>query len=284
MVTVGLGKPDPANPSMSGLADEAQGVQRIGRRLLGFALAVGLGAATALGILASLSDPALRPGRTVFHWIGLAGALGMVVAAGHLLLKRSGRYEERKERWTHWHIGIGGVAVFLAAVHATGHLRQFPALIVLASAGLWVTGIYGRWVAKEISGQTFARSAGFLCEPTGCQNPHLPELIAAKTVLLARMAPGADEGTFGLYPALCLRHPISAARFFWLSLVERRIVRASNAGTRPTIGWLQRYWRPAHVILAVLAVLGLLGHVVVTLFFAGYAAGGQPVYWWHVRK
>ena len=46
---------------------------------------------------------------------------------------------------------------------------------------------------------------------------------------------------------------------------------------------LGRWWRIGHLALAGLAVVGLVAHVVTVLFFAQWAAGDRPVYWWHVR-
>jgi hypothetical protein len=31
-------------------------------------------------------------------------------------------------------------------------------------------------------------------------------------------------------------------------------------------------------------VIGLLVHIVTTLFFAGYVSDGGEIYWWHVRR
>jgi hypothetical protein len=56
------------------------------------------------------------------------------------------------------------------------------------------------------------------------------------------------------------------------------------AGYREQMGVLERVWRVGHLVLAWLAILGLLAHVVTTLFFAEFAAWGREIYWWHIRK
>jgi hypothetical protein len=88
--------------------------------------------------------------------------------------------------------------------------------------------------------------------------------------------------------ALALRHwarrPWRAARYYYLSLEERRRMRAVAAsGYRAEMGPLERWWRAGHLIVAWLAVAGLIAHVVTVLFFAQWAAGDRQVYWWHVR-
>jgi hypothetical protein len=56
------------------------------------------------------------------------------------------------------------------------------------------------------------------------------------------------------------------------------------AGYQERMGWSERVWRVGHLGLAWLAILGLLAHVVTTVFFAEFAAGGREIYWWHLRK
>jgi hypothetical protein len=45
----------------------------------------------------------------------------------------------------------------------------------------------------------------------------------------------------------------------------------------------QAWWRPLHMALAWLFVLGVVIHVVTVTFFAGYVADGGPITWWHLR-
>ena len=55
-----------------------------------------------------------------------------------------------------------------------------------------------------------------------------------------------------------------------------------HLGARGTVHWLQAWWRPLHMGVAWLFLAGLLAHVIVVLFFAGYAAEGREIYWWHL--
>jgi hypothetical protein len=50
------------------------------------------------------------------------------------------------------------------------------------------------------------------------------------------------------------------------------------------MGAFERWWRVDHLVLAWLAVVGLMAHVATTLFFAQWAAGQREVYWWYIRK
>lgn len=44
------------------------------------------------------------------------------------------------------------------------------------------------------------------------------------------------------------------------------------------LGWSRRI----HLLIALGFYLGLLAHVIVMLFFAGYAAGSEAIDWWHI--
>jgi hypothetical protein len=106
-----------------------------------------------------------------------------------------------------------------------------------------------------------------------------------KRSLLTTIEPAGREGTFALALSHWAAHPWRAARYYALSLEERRRMRALGAaGYRSAMGACERWWRVGHLVLAWLAVLGLLAHVITTLFFAQWAAGNREVYWWHLRK
>jgi len=35
-------------------------------------------------------------------------------------------------------------------------------------------------------------------------------------------------------------------------------------------------------VFAALCVVGIIAHVITTVFFAGYVADGREIYWWHL--
>ena len=53
-------------------------------------------------------------------------------------------------------------------------------------------------------------------------------------------------------------------------------------GMRASVGLEQAFWRPLHLAIAYLFVLGIFIHVITVTFFAGYVAGGGPIGWWHL--
>ena len=125
----------------------------------------------------------------------------------------------------------------------------------------------------------FARSSAPLgfSAPPGLDKLALQGVIDAKVALLARLDPAADEALFS--PALkhWLGQPLDSCRYQWLA--ERE---ASMVGARAAVGVELRWARRIHMLAALGFYLGLLAHVIVMLFFAGYAAAGADIDWWYI--
>ena len=105
----------------------------------------------------------------------------------------------------------------------------------------------------------------------------LQQLIESKTRLLAHLDTTADEALFS--PALrhWLRHPWLSFGYQRLAWQEAQMV-AARRSAGPALCWSRRI----HMLVALLFYLGLGAHVVVVLFFAGYAAGDGPIDWWYI--
>ena len=98
-----------------------------------------------------------------------------------------------------------------------------------------------------------------------------------KRALLASLDPAAQEATFSPTLMHWVRAPRASLRYARLIREENRLV-----GTRASVGMEQAWWRPLHLALAYVFVLGLVIHVITVTFFAGYVAGGEPITWWHL--
>ena len=85
---------------------------------------------------------------------------------------------------------------------------------------------------------------------------------------------GAGDGTGA---ACARRFAAGGYRVAMLARTEERMV-----GARQSVGAGQAWWRPLHMALAGIFVAGLLTHIVVVTFFAGYVAEGRDIYWWHI--
>ena len=154
-----------------------------------------------------------------------------------------------------------------------------PGVVLALLVFLLLQGSLMRAVIARGFSLLFARSSvplGFHA-PAGLDRDALRAIIDAKIALLRRLNPGADEALFS--PALkhWLRHPWQSCRYQWLAEREARMVGA-RAGAGAGLAWARRI----HMLIATLFYLGLLAHAIVVLFFAGYAAGGGPIDWWHI--
>jgi hypothetical protein len=222
--------------------------------------------------------PAWRaPGSPELYLTGVAGATLLLVSMGFVLAKRTGRGGPAPA-WFHAHVVGGTAGAVLVAIHSAGFLRRPPALLFLALVALVVLGLWARTRGASRMAATFASKRTSFAPADPARRQQFAQIIAAKRALLARLDPGADEGTFSLTLAHWLRSPGA-------SILYAKLVRAENRlmGTRASVGLEQAWWRPLHLAIAYVFVLGIVVHVVTVTFFAGYVADGGPITWWHLK-
>lgn len=222
-------------------------------------------------------------------WPAPGSALGQVcAAAGGLLLlapllfsvmKRSG-LGRSPPAWFVAHVLATLLGVCLIFVHvAAGDWLSPPGLVLLLLVLLILQGSLLRVIFSRGFSLLFARTsipAGFAAPP-GLDKSALQNLIEAKVALLQSLEPSADEALFS--PALkhWLRRPFASLRYQWLAEREARLVGARASADRGL-----RWSRRLHLLAALLFYVGLLAHIVVVLFFAGYAADGGNIDWWYI--
>lgn len=240
------------------------------------------GAAAALAayflVVQSALSPAWRtPGSPELYLAGVAGALLLLVSMIFVLVKRTGR-GDAAPGWLVAHIVCGTLGTLLVAVHSAGYLRRPPALLFLVLLGLIVLGVRARVRLSKRMAATFAsKHRGFT--PAGSESrAELTLVIQQKRALLPSIDSAARENTFSPTLAHWIRTPLATFRYARLAHEENRLI-----GTRASVGAEQAYWRPLHLALAYIFVIGLIVHVVTVTFFAGYVADGQPITWWHLK-
>jgi hypothetical protein len=96
--------------------------------------------------------------------------------------------------------------------------------------------------------------------------------------LIRDLDPQAREGTFSVTLSHWWRSPRLAYAYHRLASEEAWLL-----GTRRAVGVSQGWWRPLHMALAWIFVLGVVIHVITVTFFAGYVADGGPITWWHLK-
>ena len=242
-------------------------------------VAAAVGATAAWFALRPWLAPAWRePGSPQLYLIGVAGALLLLTPAAFALAKRGGASRDPRA-WFNAHIGCSLAGAVLIAAHSGGFLRRPPALLLLAIAALAALGVWARIAGARRMAATFASKTHVFAPPDAPTRSRLKGLISKKRALLARLDAGASEGTFSVTLAHLLRTPRLALAYRRLAREESRLL-----GTRGAAGAAQAWWRPLHMALAWIFVLGVVIHVVTVTFFAGYVAGGGPITWWHLTQ
>lgn len=226
--------------------------------------------------LPALPESLHTPGSPAVYLIGVVGTLLLLVAAAFVLAKRLGRGGSPVV-WFAAHVGCGTVGFALVAIHTTGRLDQAPALLLLNLLALLVLGVWARLWASRRMADTFGTKLRAFTVPDSTTRTELARLIEQKTALLARLDPTANEATFSVTLSHILRRPGTAFAYLRLVRAEETLM-----GTRRSVGMAQAWWRPLHLLLAATFLIGLLVHIVMVTFFAGYVADGGPVTWWHI--
>ena len=224
-----------------------------------------------------LSEAWRVPGSPELYVTGVAGVLLLLVPVAFVIAKRGGS-GANPVNWFNAHVACSLAGMVLIAIHSGGFLRRPPALMLIALIALAVLGVWGRVRGARRMAATFASKAPAFRVPDASTRERLRALIVEKRDLLARIAPRASESTFSVN----LPHFIRSPR---LAFAYRRLAREESMllGTRTAVSVQQAWWRPLHMILAWLFVLGVVIHVITVTFFAGYVADGGQITWWHLR-
>lgn len=216
------------------------------------------------------------PGSAALYLTGVAGVLLLLVPVAFVIAKRGGS-GANPVNWFNAHVACSLAGMVLIAIHSGGFLRRPPALLLLALLLLAALGVWARVRGSRRMAATFASKAPAFQVPDAATRERLRTLIAEKRKLLVQLDAQANEGTFSVN----LPHFIGSPR---LALAYRKLAREESLllGTRRAVSAGQAWWRPLHMALAWLFVLGVVIHVVTVTFFAGYVADGGPITWWYL--
>ncbi len=219
------------------------------------------------------------PGSTAGQLCAMLGALLLLAPLAFVIMKRSG-WSASPPLWFIVHVlatSLGSCLVFIHA--ATGNWLSPPGVVLLLMLFLILQGSLLRAILTRGFSLMFARTSvptGFAV-PDDLDNPALQQVIDTKISLLRTLDSTADEALFS--PALkhWLRQPLRSTRYQLLAEREARMI-GVRARAGVGLGWARRI----HMLSALGFYLGLAAHIVVVLFFAGYAAGGDVIDWWYI--
>ncbi len=230
-------------------------------------------------VLALLPFEHQSPGSSSRQWGGAFGALALFMPLIFSVLKRSG-LSASPPFWFVCHVLFACMGVYLVLYHtAGGDWFSPPGLVLMLMLFLVIQGALLRSSVSTKFSRLFARSSvapGF-SKPEALDKARLRVLIDCKQSLLRQLDAGASEALFSPNLRHWVRHPLLSLRYQRLISME-----ADMVGARQSAGALLAWSRRLHMVAALLFFLGLISHVVVVLFFAGYAAGGEAIEWWYI--
>ncbi|MGB2241188.1 MAG: hypothetical protein ACPH3B_05145 [Candidatus Puniceispirillaceae bacterium] len=175
------------------------------------------------------------------------------------------------------HVGASIMGSLLVAGHAVASLDGPPLMLLAALVLLMITGAFGRVYANRIFAASFAMKPAPFASHDETIKTAIKNLIEAKRGVLKRLDPAAKEALFSVTLDHWIRRPILSLTYVRLARRESALVRSRHSLPRRGA-----YWRPLHLLLAWLFLAGMITHIVVVTFFAGYVADGGEIYWWHV--
>ena len=219
------------------------------------------------------------PGSVAGQLCAVLGALLLLAPLAFVIMKRSG-WSANPPLWFIGHVLATSLGSCLIFIHvASGDWLTPPGVVLLLMLFLILQGSLLRGILTRGFSLLFARSSapmGFSA-PAGLDKLALQQIINTKIDLLGTIDPAADEALFS--PALkhWLRQPLRSARYQLLAEREAHMIGA-RAGAGAGLGWSRRI----HMLAALAFYLGLVAHIIVVLFFAGYAAGGGVIDWWYI--
>jgi hypothetical protein len=212
----------------------------------------------------------------------LSAALGATLLLAPLcfsMMKRSG-LSASPPSWFVAHVIsslLGGGLIFIHV--ASGNWFTPPGLVLLLLVFLILQGSLLRAVFSRDFSLLFARSSaaqGFT-SPDSLNKSALQSIIDEKIRLLSAFAPNENEALFSPNLKYWFRAPLASFKYQHLAAREAALVGARNSAS-VKLSWSRRI----HMVAGLLFYLGLLSHIVVMLFFAGYAAQGEAIDWWYI--
>lgn len=220
-----------------------------------------------------------QPGSPNAQWAATFGVLALLAPILFSILKRSG-LSASPPFWFIAHVLsaiLGGGFILYHA--AAGNWLSPPGLVLMLMIFLLIQGAFLRTSVSSKFSLLFARNSiapGF-SKPDSLDKAKLQVLIEYKQRLLQNLDVNASEALFSPNLKHWLRHPLLSLRYQRLISME-----ADMVGARQSAGLLLAWSRRLHMLVASMFYLGLISHVIIVLFFAGYAAGGDEITWWYV--
>jgi len=239
------------------------------------AVAVTLFAVSLILLVPSFTLPSSVLGQSM----AVMGSSFLLIPFLFSLFKRSG-ISKSPPSWFVAHVIFALMGSILIAVHvSSGNWLTPPGIILVCLVFLIIQGLLLRVVLSKRLSLLFAKTStmqGFKA-PNAQKIANIQQVINNKIQLLALLDNTQDEALFS--PALkhWFWHPIKSMRYQLLADKEAKLM-----GVKQINGLVMNWSRRIHLLVAFLFFASLLSHIIIVLFFAGYAAQGQAIDWWYI--
>ena len=219
------------------------------------------------------------PGSPLAQWCAAVGASLLLAPMLFTVMKRSG-FSDSPPFWFVAHVLCASLGMCLILIHvAGGNWLSPPGLVLFLMLFLLLQGVWLRTAISKKFSYLFARNSasGGFAIPGTLDRAALAATIDNKIECLQLLDINASESLFSPTIRHWLAHPWLSFRY--QSLADRE---AGLIGARQSAGTLLAWSRRIHLLAAILFYAGLLTHIIIVLFFAGYAAGDAEIDWWYV--
>ena len=219
------------------------------------------------------------PGSPFAQWCAAVGVFLLLAPMLFSIMKRSG-FSDSPPFWFVAHVLCAGLGMCLILIHvAGGNWLSPPGLVLFLMLFLLLQGVWLRTAISKKLSYLFARNSasGGFAIPGTLDRAALATTIDKKIECLLLLDTNASESLFSPTIRHWLAHPWLSFRY--QSLADRE---AGLIGARQAAGPLLAWSRRIHLLAAVLFYASLLTHIIIVLFFAGYAAGESEIGWWYI--
>ncbi len=244
------------------------------------ALLVSLLILTVFGVLFTLFfSQAISPGSLIGQSSAAIGFMFLLAPFLFSVMKRSA-LSQSPPSWFIAHVLFALLGSIFIALHVSGgNWLTPPGFVLMCLIFLFFQGVFIRVIVSKRFSLMFARSSmmrGFK-SPDQLDKIALQNIINKKIDLLKGIDATQTEALFS--PALkhWLKHPIKSTQYQLLADNEARMI-----AYKKEAGLITCWSRRLHMLIAFLFFVGLFSHIIIVLFFAGYAVQGGDIEWWYI--
>ena len=240
---------------------------------------IGLSVSTSLGILLAtkmLPLESQQPGSPFLQSAAIIGTILLALSFCSVLAKRAGKPGKKGFKA---HVWLASIGTILVIAHSGSSAVTIPGVLLVLLLFITTLGLWIRLILPRQMSNTFGTKLAGFSTPDEIIRTELKNLIQEKQVLLKKIDPIAKEAIFSIGLRNWVNTPVLAYRYQKAVDKENHLI-----GTHKSVSRIQAYSRSLHRILSLFFLCGLIIHILIVTFFAGYVANGRTIYWWFLTE